>query len=166
MKKYLLFLFVMLSSVMAFSQTSFRSEADLKSFMQRRPVFKSNESSMEVTLNYTPSSGYFLELSSGKKLRIVDVSLNPSRPTAAMLGVEWLSEPAPLVIDLQNNKYMFLPPIPGEENISYDSNGRLRVGRTGRTNWMRLSMGWDGVQFTPCDDKPKPEYFNFVKFKN
>lgn len=169
MRSKFLIIVMILSTVLAFSQTSFQSKSDLQSFMQRRPTFKSIESGIMVTLNYSSSQGYFIELSSGKKLPIVDVSLNPSQPQMAILGIKWMSEPAPLFIDLRNNnKTLILPAIPGEENLSYDSNGYLRAGRTGRTNWMRLTMGGEGVQFTPypANKKPDPEYFLFVEYKN
>lgn len=170
MKRILLITCMLFTAMIAFSQSTFRNYSDLQSFMSRRPTFESVETGLKVTLNYTKSSGYYIEVGpNSKRIDIVDVSLNPSQPNMAILGVQWLSEPAPLFIDMRNSiPFLILPAIPGEEAISVDSMGRIQPGRTRRTNWMRLTMGGDGIQFTPYDaaQRPEPEYFKFIEYKN
>ena len=174
LKIIILLIWCGMSCNISFSQSStteipkrFNNINDLNNFLSAQPQFKCAETSIVLTLSF--SSGSYSAFVNDKVLGNFQVDLNSSHPYMALIGLPWMGGygPAPMLLTLNGtDTSLSLLPVEGEENLSYNSGGYLQYGNTGRTSWMKLSLGLNGVSFTPVNNKPEPQKFYFIGFSS
>lgn len=145
--------------------TQFNSESELNEFLSKQPQFKCNETSIVLTLTY--SFRKYTAFINNKELGQFEVDLNRDYLNKALIGLPWLNGygPAPMLLTLDGDKtYLALLPVEGAENLSFNNRGYLQPGLTGQTTWMKLSLGLNGISFTPVDSRPNPQMFYFIGY--
>lgn len=143
-----------------------KSKKTLKQFFSNSPSFKCSQAEVTLTLSYNTTDG-FVAFVDGKRLGRFEVDTREEEPQKALIGLPWLRGwgPAPMLLTLAGvNSTLALLPVQGEEMLKYNSQGYLQHGRTGNTNWMKLSLSSDGISFDPLDYRPDPEMFRFIGF--
>ena len=143
-----------------------KSKKTLKQFFSNSPSFKCSQTGVTLTLTYNSKDG-FVAFVDGKQFGKFEVDTRDDQPQKALIGLPWLSGwgPAPMLLTLNgDNTTLALLPVQGEEILRYNSQGYLQHGRTGNTNWMKLSLSSDGISFNPLDYRPDPEIFRFMGF--
>lgn len=170
MKKYLtLFTLIIWANMVVFAQipSNFHSASAVKTFLSKNPSFRIS-SSLVATVSY--ENGMFSIYVGKNELGRLDfpdeAQTFPSQ--RAVFGIPWLYGYAPMTIELNNgNPIMALYAVQGAENLSYNTRGQLRYGQTGRTNWMKLDLSSEGVEFDPSySSNPGPTKYSFIKFND